>query len=73
MDKYEGVAGGAYERMMVQVETPSGDVSAVAYVSTSRERAAPTRAYLEAVSKTIGAFWRGSGGGPVKWSDVTVR
>lgn len=73
MDRYEGVAGGSYQRKTLQVKTPSGRVSAVAYASTSRDHMPPSREYLEAVAKTIGAFWRGADGGPVKWSDITVR
>jgi len=73
MDRYEGVAGGSYSRTNVKVETPGGPVTAVAYVASSREHNPPSREYLDAVAKTIGAFWRADDGGPVRWLHITVR
>lgn len=73
MDEYEGVASGNYARQSVNVESDGEILSAVAYVSRSREFNAPTRPYLEAVAKTISVFWHGQDGGPVKWSEIPIR
>jgi hypothetical protein len=72
LDRYEGVASGKYKRTRVQPVTADGTrVKAIAYVSTSTRFAPPTRAYLEAVAKTIGEFWAGDDG-PVTWRDIRV-
>lgn len=72
MDLYEGVATGHYERMAIPVMAGGRKRKAIAYVSLSREKNKPSKAYLSAVAKTIGAFWEGADG-PVKPSDITIR
>lgn len=58
MDRYEGVASGKYKRASVTVNTAEhGRVKAVVYLATSKTKSEPSRAYLEAVAKTVGAFW----------------
>jgi len=61
LDRYEGVASGNYRRTKFKVKVCRDHavipMDAVAYVSASREFNAPSKAYLDAVSKTVGAFW----------------
>jgi hypothetical protein len=47
-------------------------VQAIAYLASSTEKNAPSRAYKRAVAETVGAFWEGSNG-PVAEDDITVR
>jgi len=73
LDRYEGVATGNYYRETMTVTTEDGDtVQAIAYLASSTEKNAPSRAYKRAVAETIGAFWQGSNG-PVTEEDITVR
>jgi cation transport regulator ChaC len=73
LDRYEGVATGNYYRETMTVTTDDGDtVQAIAYLASSTEKNAPSRAYKRAVAETIGAFWEGSNG-PVTEEDITVR
>lgn len=62
LDRFEGVPMGVYERAKVDVEAEGGIITAYAYIHTSTEFNAPSRAYLEAVAKTISGFWSGSSG-----------
>lgn len=68
MDKYEGVASGKYRRarIPVLVDEATRPVDAIAYLSNSSDFNPPSREYLEAVAKTIGAFWKISGPGAIK-------
>lgn len=71
LDRYEGVPQ-AYRRETIDVILASGDNEthqAVVYLSNSKTHEAPTRAYLEACARTVGAFWND---GHVKWSDFPV-
>lgn len=72
LDRYEGVATGNYYRETMTVTTDDGTVQAIAYLASSAEKNAPSRAYKRAVAETIGAFWEGSNG-PVTEEDITVR
>jgi len=72
LDRYEGVATGNYYRETMTVTTDDGTVQAIAYLASSTEKNAPSRAYKRAVAETIGAFWEGSNG-PVTEEDITVR
>ena len=73
LDRYEGVATGNYRRANMQVTTNDGEkVQAIAYLASSTEKNAPSRAYKRAVAETIGAFWEGENG-PVTEADITVR
>ena len=72
LDRYEGVATGNYYRETMTVTTDDGTVQAIAYLASSTEKNAPSRAYKRAVAETIGAFWEGSSG-PVTEDDITVR
>ena len=71
LDEYEGVASGNYKHVFVSVRTDADDgpIEALAYVSTSREENNPTRAYLEAVAKTVGTFWFDDTGKRPTWKD----
>ncbi len=66
MDRFEGVGLGKYDRKEIDVIIPdlSEDETyrAIAYVSTSHEFNQPSQDYLEAVAKTISAFWHLKGG-----------
>ncbi len=74
MDRYEGVAGGVYRRKGISVVTRGGvRTAAVVYVATSTAFGEPTDAYLDAVAKTIGAFWKNADGSKVTRDDITVR
>jgi hypothetical protein len=63
MDIYEGVAVGAYARRkikVVKIDKRTGEASkvdAIAYIASSREFHKPSRAYLQAILKTIAPFW----------------
>lgn len=68
LDRYEGVAQetrpsgrvGNYVRRTLEAATADGRaVPAAVYVASSRERSAPSKAYLDAVTKTVGTFWSG--------------
>lgn len=73
LDRYEGVGSGNYRRHTIDVVTADGkELEAIAYLSTSCTYNPPTRAYLEAVVKTIGQFWAGDGG-RVRVSDIPLR
>ena len=73
LDRFEGVGLGKYKRIKVPAQMGSQRRDAVAYVSTSTTFTQPTRAYLEAVAETIGAFWTGSSGKAVSWKDIRVN
>jgi len=73
LDRYEGVAAGCYRRKTITVETHGGPRKAIAYVHTSSEFGAPTRAYLDAVARTIASFWAGAGSKPVTAKDIPIR
>lgn len=72
MDVYEGVATGHYDRATIDVVVGSTKKKATVYLANAREKNKPSKAYLTAIAKTIGAFWEGSDG-PVKPSDITIR
>ena len=72
MDVYEGEATGHYERATVDVVVGSAKKKAIAYLATVRDKHKPSKEYLAAVAKTIGAFWEGADG-PVRPSDITIR
>jgi hypothetical protein len=66
MDRFEGVAVGKYVRETIPVKIALGDdgdppmfgeFDAVAYIATSDEFNEPSAKYLQAVLKTIRAFW----------------
>jgi hypothetical protein len=75
LDVFEGVASGKYRRIDVWAYVKEGGewkpVVATAYVSTSDTYGQPTRAYLEAVAKTVGEFW--SGDEPITWRSFPLR
>jgi hypothetical protein len=72
LDRFEGVGLGIYRRSKVKPIVDGSRVDAIAYIHTSREFNRPTDAYLDAVAKTIGSFWRGEHGA-VGRSDIIVR
>jgi gamma-glutamylcyclotransferase (GGCT)/AIG2-like uncharacterized protein YtfP len=71
LDRREGVPF-AYRRKRVMVRVGGAARSAVAYVATSKDYNRPSRAYLEAVAKTVGRFWLGRHG-RVTWKDFPLR
>jgi|SRR5271165_1500851 len=78
LDRYEGVGAGIYRREIVHVRAQdvrdaAGLLRAVAYVHTSNVFSAPTRAYLDAVARTIGTFWHNPDGSPVTPANISVR
>ena len=64
MDVFEGVQSGIYERVSIPVTVygyegePKHTYKAIAYIRVSGDFNPPSRAYLEAIVKTIGAFWQ---------------
>jgi hypothetical protein len=74
LDRYEGVGIGNYKRSRVKVTTQQGEeLDAIAYISRRRERNPPSRAYKQAVARTIGQFWRSSDGSRITEEDIVVR
>ena len=51
LDRYEGVAQGAYSRCVVTVRSMDGDVQAWAYVASSVTETDPRAGYLETVCR----------------------
>lgn len=74
LDRYEGVESDNYRRHIIEVVTSDGErLKAVAYLATSREFNEPSEAYLDAVTETIGQFWREPDGAKVTKKDIPVR
>lgn len=74
LDRYEGVALGRYKRTNVTVTTvEEEELRAVAYVSLSEDFNQPSQSYLEAVAKTIAAFWKNTSGKTPTAKDITIR
>jgi cation transport regulator ChaC len=71
LDRYEGVASGNYARASVTVMVNGKKRPALVYLATSREKNAPSPAYLDAIVETISSFW--SQGRPMRRSDITIR
>jgi len=81
LDAYEGVAQGKYVRKNVQVhlvesakkgsKAKTKEITAYAYLATSKDAAEPTREYLEAVAKTVGEFWTVEGKKPT-WKSFPI-
>jgi gas vesicle protein len=61
LDRFEGVASGSYARRIFKVKVCEAHAvipsSATAYISLSKKFAPPSAEYLEAVSRTVSAFW----------------
>lgn len=81
LDLAEGVGLGLYRRVRLGVDVRDGrgrdtPREAVAYVRAARPArdplGAPTVAYLEAVARTIGEFWRNADGSAVTPADLVV-
>lgn len=80
LDRYEGVAQGAYRRVMLSVLVRRGDhderARAVAYVRARPPQqdpaAPPSNAYRAAVARTVGAFWCNPDGSVVGPADIDV-
>lgn len=74
LDGFEGIHTGNYTRETISVSlAEGGQVTAFVYISMSNQFTPPSRAYLEAVAKTVGAYWRNDDGSKVTWKDITVR
>lgn len=73
LDRYEGVARGAYKRYSARGIVSGVPEKLVMYKALSVTRAEPSIDYLEAVAKTVGVHWVGKDGGPVTWRDINVR
>ena len=74
MDKFEGIASGNYKRVKMKVTLANGEkADAIAYVATSKSPYGPTKAYLDAVAKTVGTHWSNGDGSKITWQDITIR
>ena len=73
LDRFEGVACGAYRRYSAPGIVEGEREKLVMYQALSRERSQPSKEYLQAVAKTVSVHWTGSNGGPVTWREITVR
>jgi len=56
LDRYEGVAVGAYVKERVDVEAESGLVNALIYVATDDREKVPSQRYLDVLLRGAGAF-----------------
>jgi gamma-glutamylcyclotransferase (GGCT)/AIG2-like uncharacterized protein YtfP len=74
LDRFEGVPF-AYERAKIAVLVGDGRSrkTAVAYLAKSRTFGAPTREYLEAVSRTVSVHWRHEDGSPIDPEEFPLR
>jgi hypothetical protein len=74
LDRYEGVPF-AYVRAKISVVVGDDQAKrpAVAYLAKSRTFGAPTREYLEAVSKTVSVHWRHEDGAPIAPDEFPIR
>lgn len=72
LDWYEGVPF-AYQRRQIELVVGDERKKALAYIARSKERNAPTRAYLASVAKTLSAHWAGAAGGPVRPEEIPIR
>ncbi len=70
MDLYEGVGRGVYTRRTIDVIVNGKKKKSIAYIRSVDDgvTSKPSKAYLAAVAKTIGSFWKISG---VK--DITIE
>lgn len=73
LDRFEGVHNGNYERYTAMGNVDGDKKKLVMYRSLSEKPGKPSRKYLEACARTIGAHWTGAGGRVPKWSDITIR
>jgi len=74
LDVFEGVGTGNYTRTTIRVHVVGkGESTAYVYVSLSAGYTPPSRAYLEAVAKTVGTYWHNEDGSKPTWRDITVR
>lgn len=72
MDRFEGVPF-AYLRIRAKAVVGGEPKTVVAYRAIDRTFARPSRSYLEAVARTIGAHWTGEGGARVTADDIKIR
>jgi len=79
LDVIEGIASGVYVRRSVQaylvIDAAKNlwkEVTAWAYVATSKEYHEPSKAYLEEVAKTVGEFWLDHGK-KVTWKSFPIE
>jgi cation transport regulator ChaC len=67
LDAREGVPM-SYLRTEIPVVITQGPTEAQVYIARSNEFHRPSRAYLEAVARTISEHWE-----PVDWRDIPIR
>lgn len=73
MDAYEGVPT-VYKRSKIEVRNVDGrPLKAWVYLSQKTDFHAPTKAYLDAIVKTISTHWSSSTGRPIRASDIPIR
>lgn len=72
MDRFEGVPF-AYVRTRGKGVVGGEPKSIIAYKAVNKTFARPSEAYLEAIARTIGAHWTGSGGAKIVPEDITIR
>jgi len=73
LNEYEGTASGHYVLKPLTVTTDYGDKKAYAYLATAKEYNEPSKAYLNAIAKTVGAFWTNGDGSKITSSDITIK
>lgn len=56
MDYYEGYPY-AYKKKTIKVIVDDEEIDAIAYIAVSKEWHAPSKAYLQAIYKTVSAHW----------------
>ena len=73
LDIYEGVKEGYYEKKKIEIliehEGELIPAKAIAYICLSDEHNKPSKAYLQAIVKTVGEFWKNESGKKIKTSD----
>lgn len=78
LDGFEGWnpdnVNGSTIKENLKITTQDGKpLRAIVYLGTATNRNPPSRAYREAIAKTISAFWSSADGSGVSWKDITVR
>jgi hypothetical protein len=78
LDGFEGWnpdnTSGSTIKENLKITTQGGKpLRAIVYLGTATNRNPPSRAYREAIAKTIQAFWSNADGSGVSWRDITVR
>ena len=78
LDGFEGwnpdnVSGSTIKENLKITTQDGKPLRAIVYLGTASNRNPPSRAYREAIAKTISAFWSSADGSGVSWRDITIR